>query len=162
MDCREKLKAYLRSRGVAFEEQEHRPAYTAQEVAAAEHVPGRSLAKVVMVFGDDRLVMLVVPASHRVDLDRAAAALEAEKVRLAKEQEFAGYFPDCEPGAMPPFGKLYGVPVYVDRSLGESETVVFQAGSHTHTMSLRYADFARLVAPSVSEFAYQPGRAAVG
>lgn len=152
MDCKERLEAYLREHGVAYNLQHHARAYTAQEVAAAEHLPGKLLAKVVMAYADGRLAMLAIPASRRVDLARLAEVFGAKDVRLAHEIEFAACFPDCEVGAMPPFGNLYQVPVYVDRELAEDETIVFQAGTHTDTMSIQYADFERLVQPEVADF----------
>src|SRR3990172_7193008 len=109
MNCKERLEAYLRENKVPFQVVHHPLAYTAQEVAAAEHVPGKMLAKVVMVFADGKLVMLALPAPYRVDLSKAAAALGAREARLAHEEEFAAAFPDCEVGAMPPFGNLYDV-----------------------------------------------------
>lgn len=154
MTCRERLEAYLRDNNVPFQVQHHPRVYTAQEVAAVEHIPGKLLAKVVMVVADGKLVMLVLPATHRVDLAKVGAVLGAREVRLAREAEFAAAFPDCEVGAEPPFGNLYQVPVYVDRALAEDETIVFRAGSHTDTMSLKTADFARLVQPTVAEFAH--------
>ncbi|MBI2237514.1 MAG: YbaK/EbsC family protein [Actinobacteria bacterium] len=156
MGCRERLERYLRENGVPFEVQDHRMAYTAQQIAAAEHVPGRMLAKVVMVLADGELSMLVLSAPSLVDLERAGEMLGGKAVRLADEMEFAPAFPDCEPGAMPPFGNLYGLPVYVDRALTRNETIVFQAGTHTETMSVTYADFERLAQPAVAEFGYLP------
>jgi Ala-tRNA(Pro) deacylase len=153
MGCKEHLEAYLRENKVPFQVQHHAVAYTAQEVAAAEHVPGRMLAKVVILLGDGSLAMFVLPAPARVDLDRAAAVLGAKEVRLAHEEEFADRFPGCEVGAMPPFGSLYDLPVYVDRSLAEDETIVFEAGTHTDTMSMKYADYERLAKPKPAEFA---------
>jgi Ala-tRNA(Pro) deacylase len=134
---------------VPFAEQRHPSAYTAQEVAASDHIPGKILAKVVIVEADDQPAMLVVPATERVDLDKAAAVLGAEEVRLAREDEFADAFPDCEPGAMPPFGNLYGMDVYVDQALSENMNMVFQAGTHTETMGIRFDDFERLARPAV-------------
>ncbi len=157
MACKDKLEAYLRENGVPFQTQFHPVAYTAQHVADSEHISGKLLAKVVMVVADGRAAMLVLPAPYRVDLAKAAEALEAKEVRLAREAEFAGTFPDCEVGAMPPFGHLYGVPVYVDRALAEDETIVFQAGTHTDTMSLKYADFARLAEPKVCQLTLKLG-----
>lgn len=157
MECRERLEAYLRENGVPFEVQRHPRVVTAQEVAASEHVPGRMLAKTVMVMADGELVMLALPAPYQVDLERVAAALGAGEARLAEEEEFEGAFPDCEVGAMPPFGNLYGVPVYVEESLAEDETIVFRAGTHTETMSVSYADFERLVGPTVAAFAARAG-----
>jgi Ala-tRNA(Pro) deacylase len=153
MGCKEELEGYLRENKVAFQVQHHAVAYTAQEVAAAEHVPGRMLAKVVMVFGDDQLAMLVLPAPSRVNLEQAAAVLGAKDARLAQEEEFADRFRGCEVGAMPPFGQLYDLPVYVDKSLAEDETIVFEAGTHTDTMSMKFADYERLVKPKLAEFA---------
>ena len=153
MGCKEELEAYLRENKVPFQVQHHAVAYTAQEVAAAEHVPGRMLAKVVVLLGDGKLSMFVMPAPARVDAEKAAAVLGAKEARLAHEDEFADRFPGCEVGAMPPFGNLYDIPLYVDKSLSEDETIVFEAGTHTDTMSMKYADFERLVKPTVAEFA---------
>ena len=153
MNCMERLQAYLRENKVPFEIQHHPIAYSAQEVAASEHVPGKALAKTVVVFASGETVMLALPGSHRVDVEKAATALGAKEVRLAHEAELEAYFPDCEVGAMPPFGNLYDVSVWVDRSLAEDETIVFRAGTHTDTMSLKYADYARLAKPNVAEFA---------
>jgi Ala-tRNA(Pro) deacylase len=125
-------------------------------VAASEHLPSQQMAKVVMVVADGKLAMLVLPASRRVDEERAAAALNATTVRLAREEEFASTFADCDVGAMPPFGTLYGVPVYVDDGLAEHEDITFQAGSHTWTITLKYADFERLVGPMMADLALHP------
>ena len=152
MGCKEDLEAYLRENKVPFQVQHHAVAYTAQEVAAAEHVPGRMLAKVVVLLGDGKLSMFVLPAPARVDVEKAAAVLGAKEARLAHEDEFADRFPGCEVGAMPPFGNLYDIPLYVDKSLSEDETIVFEAGTHTDTMSMKYADFERLAKPTVAEF----------
>jgi Ala-tRNA(Pro) deacylase len=156
MDCKQRLESYLREQRVPFQVQHHPLVYTAQEVAAVEHVPGRLVAKVVVVIADGKPVMLALPAPYRVDLDRVQALLGAREARLAREEEFLTLFPDCEVGAMPPFGNLYQIPVYVDTALAQDETIIFQAGTHTDTMSLKYADFARLVQPTVATFAYQP------
>jgi Ala-tRNA(Pro) deacylase len=152
VDCKDRLEAYLREKQVPFDVRHHPRAITAQEVAASEHVPGKMLAKTVMVLADGKMVMLALPAPHQVDVDKAGKVLGGE-VRLAKEEEFENTFPDCEVGAMPPFGNLYEVPVYVEAALAEDETIVFRAGTHTDTMSLSYADFEKLVEPTISEFA---------
>jgi Ala-tRNA(Pro) deacylase len=152
VNCKDRLEAYLREKQVPFDVRHHPRAITAQEVAASEHVPGKMLAKTVMVLADGKMVMLALPAPHQVDVDKAGKVLGGE-VRLAKEEEFENTFPDCEVGAMPPFGNLYEVPVYVEAALAEDETIVFRAGTHTDTMSLSYADFERLVEPTISEFA---------
>jgi Ala-tRNA(Pro) deacylase len=152
MNGRERLESYLRENGVPFEVEEHPTAYTAQKIAAAEHVPGRMFAKVVMATTDGALMMLVLPAPLVVDVARFSEVI-GEQVRLASESEFATAFSDCEPGAMPPFGNLYDVPVYVDRALGQNERIVFQAGTHSVTMSVAYADFERLAGPTVADVA---------
>ena len=152
MDCKDSLEAYLREQQVPFEIRHHPRAVTAQEVAASEHVPGKMLAKTVMVLADGKMVMLALPAPYQVDVDKAGKVLGGE-VRLAHEEEFENTFPDCEVGAMPPFGNLYEVPVYVEVALAEDETIVFRAGTHTDTMSLSYADFERLVEPTLAAFA---------
>jgi Ala-tRNA(Pro) deacylase len=151
MGCKETLEGYLREQKVPFQVQHHAIAYTAQEIAALEHVPGNTLAKVVMVLADGELAMVALPAPSRVDLRKVAAALGANVARLAEEREFASAFPDCELGAMPPFGNLYGLTICVDQALAEDETIVFNAGTHTDTMSLKYADFARLVQPKMAD-----------
>jgi Ala-tRNA(Pro) deacylase len=153
MDCRARLESLFRERGVSFEVQEHPTAFTAQTVAASEHVPGRMFAKVVMALADGELVMLVLPAPSIVDVSKLGAVFEGKQIRLASEEDFAGAFPDCEPGAMPPLGNEYGVPVYADRTLGDIERIVFQAGSHKLTMSVAYADFERLGEPTVADIA---------
>lgn len=153
MPCKERLEQYLRDNGVPFETMTHTQAYTMPEVAAALHVPGKQVAKVVVVKADGKTVMLVLPASHRLSFAQVRAMLEAKKVSLAKEEEFTGLFPDCAVGAMPPFGNLYDLPVYVDQALAEEANIVFRVGTHRHTMKVAYADFARLVQPAVGEFA---------
>ena len=154
MTASKRLESYLRDNKVPFQVVHHPLAYTAQEIAAAEHIPGKKLAKVVMVVADDKLAMLALPAPAHVSIDKAAALLSASQVRLAREEEFAAAFPDCEVGAMPPFGNLYDVPVYVDKTLAEDEEIVFQAGTHTDTIAMSYKDYERLVQPRVGDFAH--------
>lgn len=151
--CAERLQQYLGEHAVAFQRQQHSTAYTSAEVAASEHLPGKMVAKTVIVFADGKMVMLVLPSTDLVDYKKAASILAAAEFRLASEAEFGATFPDCAIGAMPPFGNLYHLPVYVDSSLAADETIVFVAGTHTETMSMRYADFARLVQPVVEDFA---------
>src|SRR3989304_5426574 len=117
MTCRERLEQLFREQGGKDKATPHPEVYTAQEVAAVEHVSGYAMAKTVAVSADGKLVLVVLPAPHRVDITKVKRALGAEEVRLAKEEEFSRVFPDCEVGAMPPFGSLYGVPVPVDRTL---------------------------------------------
>ena len=152
MKCRERLEKYLKENDVAFELLTHGQAYTMQEVAAALHVPGTQVAKVVMVKADGEIVMLVLSAPARVDFRKVRDLLGAKEVSLAKEGEFADLFADCATGAMPPFGDLYGVPVYVDRGLAQEANIVFRVGTHRHTMKIAYADFSRLAQPILGEF----------
>ncbi|HEX7733809.1 MAG TPA: YbaK/EbsC family protein [Ktedonobacteraceae bacterium] len=156
MKCQEQLEQYLRERQVTYQIQHHPQAYTAQNIAECEHISGKKVAKSVIVLADNQKVLLVLPATCRVDLDRVRECLGARDVRLAREEEFRNAFPNCEVGAMPPFGNLYSLPVYVERSLTTQETIVFPIGTHTETMSLKYADFERLVQPTVSDFALRP------
>ncbi|RNA65897.1 deacylase [Prosthecochloris sp. ZM_2] len=127
----------------------HSPAYTAQEIAAAAHVPGRELAKTVMVTIDGKLAMAVLPASRQLDFTKLREAAKTEDVLLASEQDFADMFPGCEVGAMPPFGNLYGMDTYVDEALAQDEEIVFNAGAHTELLRLTYQDYERLVEPVV-------------
>jgi len=157
MDCKQRLEDYLRENEIPYQSQHHARAITAQEVAATEHIPGKMFAKTVMVTaGTEQAIMLVLPAPYHVNPEKAAAALGTGEVLLADEERFAELFFDCDVGAMPPFGNLYDVPVYVDKTLAEDETIVFTAGTHTDTMSVSYADFERLVEPTLAEFADAP------
>ena len=151
MPCRDRLDTYLREHDVAHAFQTHQGAFTAQEVAAAEHVPGRLFAKAVMVDADGHLAMAVVPAPAKVDLEKVARALGVQEARLAPEAQFRSRFPDCEVGAMPAFGNLYGIPVVIDRGLRSNPTIVTQAGSHTETITVAFADFERLVRPKEAD-----------
>lgn len=148
-----RLKEFLDKNQVKYEASSHPESYTAQEIAATLHVPGKHLAKVVMVKGGDRFFMTALPASFRINMERLKDILKEKTVRLATEEEFRNLFPDCEVGAMPPFGKLYDMETYVDRSLAEGEWFVFQAGTHVDTIKMKYDDFSRLVSPKVEEFA---------
>ena len=144
---------FLDLRKVPYEHRVHRPAYTAQQVAEETHVSGSIVAKTVMVKVDGRSVMAVLPAPMHVDTARLRRALGAEMLRLANETEFQGLFPDSELGAMPPFGNLYGIPVYVEESLARDREIVFNAGTHQDAIRMLYDDFARLVSPQVISFA---------
>ncbi len=147
-----KLKEFLDSNGIKYVTIHHSPSYTAQEIAASAHIPGKELAKTVMVKIDGEMAMAVLPASYRVDLELLREAAGAGKVELAGEQEFKDLFPECELGAMPPFGNLYGMDVFAAESLMEDEEIAFNAGSHTELIRLSYRDFERLVAPRVVKF----------
>jgi Ala-tRNA(Pro) deacylase len=159
VDCKERLEDFLRENRVPFEAHHHPRAVTAQEVAASEHVPGKLLAKTVMVLADGEMWSCwpCPPRTRwtlrKVDLEKAAAALGVKVARLAEEEEFEDTFPVCEVGAMPPFGNLYGVAVYVEETLAEDETIVFRSGTHTETMRVRYSDFEWLVEPTEAQFA---------
>jgi len=147
-----KLRAFLDAHEVKYIVLSHSKAYTAQGVAAMSHIPGKELAKTVIVKLDGVLAMAVLPASFQIDLlalKKAVGVLDAE---IATESEFKQHFPDCETGAMPPFGNLYGLPVYVDSTLTEDLEIAFNAGSHHELIRLDYADFEQLVRPEVLSF----------
>jgi Ala-tRNA(Pro) deacylase len=146
---------YLESHGVTYTHIQHPKAYTAQEIAAVAHVPGDQLAKTVMVKIDGELAMAVLPASFRVNLDRLKALTGAGRVELASEREYRERFPDCEVGAMPPFGNLYGVPVYAAENLAEQMEITFCGGEHGELVRVAFADFNRLVQPKVLDFAWR-------
>jgi len=148
-----RLKEYLDRHCIEYVTITHSPAYTAQTIAAAAHIPGKDLAKTVMVVLDDQMAMAVLPSSAMVDLERLREATEVKKTRLATEAEFKGLFPECEVGAMPPFGNLWDMPVYVDAALAEDEDIAFSAGSHVELIKLAYEDFARLVRPKTIRLA---------
>lgn len=148
-----KLKDFLDKTKTKYVSIKHSPTYTAQEIAASAHIPGKELAKTVMVKLDGKLAMAVLPASFRVDLNRLKDAAGVSVVEIANEQDFKNLFPECELGAMPPFGNLYDMDVYVAQSLAEDEEIAFNAGSHTELIKLAYKDFEKLVAPKVVEFA---------
>jgi len=151
MSSVEHLTEYLESKGVAFELHHHEPAYTAEEEAAVEHVAPQMVAKVVVAMADSEPVMLVLPASERVDFERAKTLTGAWDMRLATEPEFEGRFPGCDVGAMPPFGELYHMKVFVDRTLTLDRRIIVPAGTHTESFALPYADFVRLVEPVVGD-----------
>ena len=156
MTISRKLKDYLDRHTVPYEVLIHQEAYRAPEIAHALHAPEKEMAKVVIVTVDGRFVMTVLPANWKVDLHRLRDVFLTSHVRLATEEEFKDLFTDCEVGAMPPFGNLYGLDVYVDRSLIEDEQIVLQAGTHSEAIRMRYADFANLVQPRVAEFHRSP------
>jgi Ala-tRNA(Pro) deacylase len=148
----DRLRRFLDEHDVAYELRVHPVAFTAQELAAAEHVPGAVVAKVVIAFVEDEMVMLVLSATRSVDLWAFGVLVGGRPFRIAHEEEFTPRFPDCDAGAMPPFGNLYDVPVYVDDGLIAHDRVVFHAGTHDRTIDLAVADFRRLVEPVVASF----------
>lgn len=149
MPILKKLKEILDQAKVSYEVHTHPSAYTAQEIAASQHIPGREMAKVVVLKIDGSLAMAVVPGSRLVSFETAKAALGCGEIALATEDEFASRFPECEIGAMPPFGNLFGLSVYVDPALEQDEHIFFNAGNHQQTVKLRYTDFKALVKPRV-------------
>ena len=144
-----KVKEFLNAHGVAHAIIPHPLAFTATSVAGAAHIPGKEMAKTVVVILDGDLVMAVVPATRKVNLERLRQATGALTAELADERDFMGDFPECEPGAMPPFGNLYGMRVFVEPHLAEDDHIAFNAGSHTELISMAYKDFDRLVHPKL-------------
>jgi len=140
---------YLDEHGVKYVTTRHSPAFTAAEVAVSAHVATRSFAKTVVIKVDDVPAMLVLPANRRILIHELREMLENENVKLATEREMQEYFPDCEVGAMPPLGPLYGLKVHVTAGLTREREITFNAGSHTETVTMAYADFERLVHPAV-------------
>lgn len=144
-----RLKEFLDESEVKFVSISHSQAFTAQEIAAAAHVPGKELAKTVMVKLDGELAMAVLPAPDQVSISRLQEISGAANVEIASEDDFADLFPGCELGAMPPFGNLWGLDVFVDQRLREDEEIAFNAGTHTELLKLSYSDFERLVNPVI-------------
>jgi len=153
MAIAKRLQEFLKEKKIEYRVFTHPEVYTAQEVAASMHVPGRELAKVVMVKADERLVMTVIPASTRVDFTKLKEILKTELVTLSTEAEFEGLFPDADPGAEPPFGNLYDVETIVDKALTEDEGICFNAGSHYEAVEISYKDYEGAVMPTVADFA---------
>ncbi len=147
-----KLKDFLDRENVKYVTIYHSIAYTTQEIAASVHVKGKEMAKTVMVKLDGKMAMAVLPASHRVDFDGLKRAFGAQDAMLATEKEFKDLFPGCDIGGMPPFGNLYGMNVFVSRTLAEDKEIAFNAGSHYELIRLAYKDFERLVNPRIADF----------
>ena len=148
-----KLKEFLDSHNMKYVTISHSTAYTAQEIAGSAGIPGKELAKAVMVKMDGKMAMAVLPASYRVDFGLLKKASGAGKVELATEEEFKDMFPECDVGAMPPFGNLYDLPVYVSTSLAEDEEITFNGGSHEDAIRMGFRDFERLVRPRILKIA---------
>lgn len=149
------LETILRERRIPFEMHHHRPVYTAQQLAQAEHVPGQNVAKPVIVKGSRGFTMCVLPAPRHLDMQRVSEVLHDSNVRLAMEYELAQLFPDCEVGAEPPIGSLYNLPTIIDRHLEEDEEIVLAAGSHERSVSLRRADWEKLCNAVVADIAIE-------
>ena len=145
----QQLKSFLDSNHVKYKTISHSPEYTAQEIAASAHIPGKELAKTVIVKVDGEFAMAVLPASMHVSLASLKDAAGVGNTELASEDEFESLFPDCELGAMPPFGNLYDMPVFVAAELAEDDEIAFNAGSHTELVQLAYSDFDKLVHPRI-------------
>ena len=150
-----KLKAFLDDNDVKYVTIKHSSAYTAQEIAARTHVSGKYFAKTVMIKIDGKLAMAILPASYQVDFELLQQVFGTYQVSLASEEEFKYIFPDCEVGAMPPFGNLYDMEVFVAETLAEDDEIAFNAGTHTEMLKLKYADFERLVEPRVFRFSWK-------
>ncbi len=147
-----KVRAFLDEHRIQYVVISHSKAFTAQGIAAIAHIPGQELAKTVIVKLDGALAMAVLPASYQVDLLALKKVVGVKDAALATEREFKQAFPDCETGAMPPFGNLYGIPVYVDETLTRDADIAFNAGTHLELIRMAFADFDRLVQPEVLEF----------
>ncbi|MDH4155817.1 MAG: deacylase [candidate division Zixibacteria bacterium] len=150
-----KLKDFLDSNDIRYVTISHSRAYTAQTIAASAHIPGKELAKTVVIKIDGKMAMAVLPASYKIDFDLLKQMCGTDDVELATEKEFKDMFPECEVGAMPPFGNLYGMDVYVAQSLTEDEEIAFNAGSHTELIKLSMKDYGKLVKPKVVKFSIQ-------
>lgn len=150
-----KLKKFLNDNNVKYVTVTHSKAYTAQEVAASVHIRGRKIAKTVMVEIDGELAMVVLPASYRIDFQKLQDTIKAKNVRLVSESDFKGRFPECEVGAMPPFGNLYDMKVYVAASIVEDEDFLFNAGSHTELMKLPFKTYEKLVKPEIVRMSFK-------
>jgi Ala-tRNA(Pro) deacylase len=146
------IKEFLDKNKVKYVSIRHSTAYTAQEIAASAHVKGRSMAKTVIVKIDGKMAMAVLPAKYQIDLDSLKKSCKASRVELAKEEEFSHLFSGCETGAMPPFGNIYGIPVYADETLKKDEEIAFNACSHTELIQIPYKDFERLAKPKFCRF----------
>jgi len=153
MPMSQKVQEYLDSKNIRFELLPHYPAFPAQKTAQSLHVSGKHFAKSVILHADGRLVMAVLPASHRLNLHDLRQELEAHRLEMAPESEVEKICGDCELGAFPPFGHFYGMDTWVDRTLAQSEEIVFNAGTHTEAIRMKYADFVKLESPRMASFA---------
>ena len=143
------LKEFLDSNNIKYVSIKHSLAYTAQEIASSSHIPGKEMAKVVIVKINDKMAMVVLPSYEQIDFKLLMKACGTNTVELAHEREFKDMFPECEAGAMPPFGNLYGMDVFVSEGMNENKEIAFNAGSHTELIKLTYKDFEQLVHPTV-------------
>ena len=146
------LQSYLDEMGVHYRASKHEDAFTAQDLAAAEHIPGRKVIKPVVVRADGEFVMCALPASYKIDLGELRQQLQCEEVQLADENALQEIFGDCELGAAPPIGRLYGLPTLMDESLFADDRVTFQAGTHCDAITMTLADYRRVAQPEVAYF----------
>jgi Ala-tRNA(Pro) deacylase len=147
-----RIRDFLDSENIPYEELRHEPAYTGQEVAHTLHLSGKRCAKTVVLDGDGRLAMAVLPAANRLNLQDLRAAMEVTRLEMLAENTLSKLFPDCERGAIPPLGRLYGMEVWVDRTISDSEKIVFCAGTHEDCIRMKYSDFAKLARPRIGRF----------
>jgi Ala-tRNA(Pro) deacylase len=145
---------YLEKQGVGYQMREHRSTFTAQQMAAEEHVPGITVAKPVVVRADDKFYMCVLPACYKIDFDTLKEQMGARQVELADEKEMAKIFGDCALGAEPPFGNLYQLETIMDQSLEDDEEIVFQGGTHEQAIRIAMDDYKMLVQPKILAFSY--------
>lgn len=150
-----KLRSALESQALQFETIHHHRKFTAQMTAQDTHTPGKEFAKAVILRVDGKYAMAVLPAHHRIDLKDLRRALNAGDIRLATEEEIYAVCPDCEIGAEPPFGNLYGMPVYLSSWMAGDEFITFKAGAHDYAIRMRFSDYLRLVKPDVLDFSTQ-------
>ena len=148
----QRIRDYLDSQNVPYETLHHSQAFTAQEVAHSLHVSGKKCVKAVVAEGDSKTVIVVIPASHRLNFQELKSALRASQLEMLVERELVGLFPDCDLGAVPPIGNLYGIDVWVDRAVASTEKILFCAGTHEDCIRMRYSDFAKLTRPFVGHF----------
>lgn len=152
MSIARKIREFLETEHVEYEILEHELAYTALEIAQAQHIPGHQVIKSVVVKADGKWILCVLPATHKIDFDKLNQAFSFKDTCLANEGRVAALFPGCDVGAMPPFGRLAGIQVYVDSNLEENETVAFNAGTHTEMLKIHFQDFIRIEKPAVGDF----------
>lgn len=153
MPIPQRIRDYLDSQNVPYETIHHAQAFTAQEVAHSLHVSGKKCVKAVVASGDNKLVLLVMPASHRLNLQALKTALKAHQLEMLVERELVDLFPDCDLGAIPPLGNLYGLEVWVDRAVANAEKILFCSGTHEDCIRMRYSDFAKVTRPYLGHFA---------
>jgi Ala-tRNA(Pro) deacylase len=147
-----KLKEFLDSNKIEYVAINHSLAYTAQRIAASAHIQGKEIAKTVILKADRKMIMAVLPASCKINMELLRGAINAKDIEIASEKDFGLLFPECEVGAMPPFGNLYGMDVFVAESLTQDEEIAFNAGSHRELIKLSFRDFERLVKPKIIKF----------